>query len=295
MSNKKGIILAGGSGTRLFPITSSVNKHLLPVFNKPMVYYSLSVLMLADIKDYLIITSPQHINSFKNLFDDGQQLGISIQYAEQKEANGIAEAFKIGRKFIANDPITLILGDNILFGAGLRGKLQEVNFESKAAIFSYEVKDPERYGVVELDNNGRPKTIEEKPKTPKSRLAIPGLYMYPNDVIDKVNTLKPSARGELEITDLNKLYLEENRLQVIPLSRGYAWLDAGTERALLEASNFISAIEDRQGLRIGSIEEIAWQMGWITQSQLARLGESIAGSEYGRYLINISEYADEIY
>ena len=295
MANKKGIILAGGSGTRLFPITSSVNKHLLPVFNKPMVYYSLSVLMLADIKDYLIITSPQHINSFKNLFDDGQQLGISIQYAEQKEANGIAEAFKIGKKFIANDPVTLILGDNILFGAGLRGKLQEVNFESKAAIFSYEVKDPERYGVVELDNNGRPKTIEEKPKTPKSRLAIPGLYMYPNDVIDKVNTLKPSARGELEITDLNKLYLEENRLQVIPLSRGYAWLDAGTERALLEASNFISAIEDRQGLRIGSIEEIAWQMGWITQSQLARLGEAIAGSEYGRYLINISEYADEIY
>ena len=295
MGNKKGIILAGGSGTRLFPITTSVNKHLLPVFNKPMVYYSLSVLMLADIKEYLIITSPQHINSFKNLFNDGQQLGISIQYAEQKEANGIAEAFKIGRKFIANDPVTLILGDNILFGAGLRGKLQEVNFESKAAIFSYEVKDPERYGVVELDNNGRPKTIEEKPKTPKSRLAIPGLYMYPNDVIDKVNTLKPSARGELEITDLNKLYLEENRLQVIPLSRGYAWLDAGTERALLEASNFISAIEDRQGLRIGSIEEIAWQMGWITQSQLARLGESIAGSEYGRYLINISEYADEIY
>ena len=281
MANKKGIILAGGSGTRLFPITSSVNKHLLPVFNKPMVYYSLSVLMLADIKDYLIITSPQHINSFKNLFDDGQQLGISIQYAEQKEANGIAEAFKIGKKFI--------LGDNILFGAGLRGKLQEVNFESKAAIFSYEVKDPERYGVVELDNNGRPKTIEEKPKTPKSRLAIPGLYMYPNDVIDKVNTLKPSARGELEITDLNKLYLEENRLQVIPLSRGYAWLDAGTERALLEASNFISAIEDRQGLRIGSIEEIAWQMGWITQSQLAHLGQSIAGSEYGKYLINISE------
>ena len=242
-----------------------------------------------DIKDYLIITSPQHINSFKNLFDDGQQLGISIQYAEQKEANGIAEAFKIGKKFIANDPVTLILGDNILFGAGLRGKLQEVNFESKAAIFSYEVKDPERYGVVELDNNGRPKTIEEKPKTPKSRLAIPGLYMYPNDVIDKVNTLKPSARGELEITDLNKLYLEENRLQVIPLSRGYAWLDAGTERALLEASNFISAIEDRQGLRIGSIEEIAWQMGWITQSQLAHLGQSIAGSEYGKYLINISE------
>ena len=295
MANKKGIILAGGSGTRLFPITSSVNKHLLPVFNKPMVYYSLSVLMLADIKDYLIITNPQHINSFKNLFDDGQQLGISIQYAEQKEANGIAEAFKIGRKFIANDPVTLILGDNILFGAGLRGKLQEVNFESKAAIFSYEVKDPERYGVVELDNNGRPKTIEEKPKTPKSRLAIPGLYMYPNDVIDKVNTLKPSARGELEITDLNKLYLEENRLQVIPLSRGYAWLDAGTERALLEASNFISAIEDRQGLRIGSIEEIAWQMGWITQSQLARLGQSIAGSEYGKYLINISEYLYEIY
>ena len=289
MANKKGIILAGGSGTRLFPITSSVNKHLLPVFNKPMVYYSLSVLMLADIKDYLIITSPQHINSFKNLLDDGQQLGISIQYAEQKEANGIAEAFKIGKKFIANDPVTLILGDNILFGAGLRGKLQEVNFESKAAIFSYEVKDPERYGVVELDNNGRPKTIEEKPKTPKSRLAIPGLYMYPNDVIDKVNTLKPSARGELEITDLNKLYLEENRLQVIPLSRGYAWLDAGTERALLEASNFISAIEDRQGLRIGSIEEIAWQMGWITQSQLAHLGQSIAGSEYGKYLINISE------
>jgi glucose-1-phosphate thymidylyltransferase len=289
MANKKGIILAGGSGTRLFPITSSVNKHLLPVFNKPMVYYSLSVLMLADIKDYLIITSPQHINSFQNLFDDGQQLGISIQYAEQKEANGIAEAFKIGKKFIANDPVTLILGDNILFGAGLRGKLQEVNFESKAAIFSYEVKDPERYGVVELDNNGRPKTIEEKPKTPKSRLAIPGLYMYPNDVIDKVNTLKPSARGELEITDLNKLYLEENRLQVIPLSRGYAWLDAGTERALLEASNFISAIEDRQGLRIGSIEEIAWQMGWITQSQLAHLGQSIAGSEYGKYLINISE------
>ena len=289
MANKKGIILAGGSGTRLFPITSSVNKHLLPVFNKPMVYYSLSVLMLADIKDYLIITSPQHINSFKSLFDDGKQLGISIQYAEQKEANGIAEAFKIGKKFIANDPVTLILGDNILFGAGLRGKLQEVNFESKAAIFSYEVKDPERYGVVELDNNGRPKTIEEKPKTPKSRLAIPGLYMYPNDVIDKVNTLKPSARGELEITDLNKLYLEENRLQVIPLSRGYAWLDAGTERALLEASNFISAIEDRQGLRIGSVEEIAWQMGWITQSQLAHLGQSIAGSEYGKYLINISE------
>ena len=295
MADKKGIILAGGSGTRLFPITSSVNKHLLPVFNKPMVYYSLSVLMLADIKEYLIITSPEHVSNFKTLLNDGNQLGINIQYAEQQKANGIAEAFKIGREFIGNDPVTMILGDNILFGAGLRGKLQEIKFDNKAAIFSYEVKDPERYGVIELDSNNIPKTIEEKPKAPRSRLAIPGIYMYPNDVITKVESLKPSARGELEITDLNKLYLEEKRLQVIPLSRGYAWLDAGTERALLEASNFISAIEDRQGLRIGSIEEIAWQMGWITQSQLARLGESIAGSEYGRYLINISEYADEIY
>ncbi len=287
--NKKGIILAGGSGTRLFPLTMSVNKHMLPVFDKPMIYYSLSVLMLAGIREYLIITTARDLNGFKNLLKDGKQLGISIEYVVQKHPNGIAEAFILGEEFIGGDPIVLILGDNILFGVGLRGRLQNIEYGKEAVIFSYEVKDPERYGVIEIDELGRAISIEEKPEKPKSRLAIPGLYMYPNDVVDRVQDLQPSARGELEITDLNKIYLEEGRLKVISLSRGYAWLDAGTETALLDASNFISAIENRQGLRIGSIEEIAWQMGWISNGELSKLGASMAQSDYGKYLQNLSQ------
>lgn len=287
--NKKGIILAGGSGTRLFPLTMSVNKHMLPVFDKPMIYYSLSVLMLAGIREYLIITTARDLNGFKNLLKDGKQLGISIEYVVQKHPNGIAEAFILGEEFIGGDPIVLILGDNILFGVGLRGRLQNIEYDKEAVIFSYEVKDPERYGVIEIDELGKAISIEEKPEKPKSRLAIPGLYMYPNDVVDRVQDLQPSARGELEITDLNKIYLEEGRLKVISLSRGYAWLDAGTETALLDASNFISAIENRQGLRIGSIEEIAWQMGWISNGELSKLGASMAQSDYGKYLQNLSQ------
>ena len=277
-------ILAGGKGTRLFPLTLSINKHLLPVYDKPMIYYSLSALMLAGIRDYLIITTPQDVKGFEHLLKNGNQLGISIDYAAQTHPNGIAEAFILGETFIGNDPVVLMLGDNILFGVGLRGLLQNIESENSAVIFSYEVKDPERYGVIEIDDQGKPLSIEEKPKKPKSRLAIPGIYIYPNDVVELAQSLVPSSRGELEITDLNKIYLEEDRLKVISLSRGYAWLDAGTEKALLDASNFISVIENRQGLRVGSIEEIAWQMGWISDGDLARLGASMSTSDYGKYL-----------
>lgn len=282
--NKKGIILAGGSGTRLFPSTISVNKHLLPVFDKPMIYYSLSVLMLAGIREYLIITTPRDVEGFEQLLKNGQQLGIKINYAVQEHPNGIAEAFILGEDFIGNGPIALILGDNILFGVGLGRRLQKIESDKKAIIFSYEVKNPERYGVVEIDEDGNAISIEEKPNSPKSRLAIPGLYMYPNDVVKRAHALSPSARGELEITDINKGYMDEGRLKVISLSRGYAWLDAGTEAALLDASNFISAIENRQGLRIGSVEEVAWLMGWISIVELADMARSMSSSDYGKYL-----------
>ena len=282
--NKKGIILAGGSGTRLFPSTISVNKHLLPVFDKPMIYYSLSVLMLAGIREFLIITTPRDVEGFEQLLKNGQQLGIKINYAVQEHPNGIAEAFILGEDFIGNGPIALILGDNILFGVGLGRRLQKIESDKKAIIFSYEVKNPERYGVVEIDEDGNAISIEEKPNSPKSRLAIPGLYMYPNDVVKRAHALSPSARGELEITDINKGYMDEGRLKVISLSRGYAWLDAGTEAALLDASNFISAIENRQGLRIGSVEEVAWLMGWISIVELADMARSMSSSDYGKYL-----------
>ena len=285
---KKGIILAGGSGTRLFPSTISVNKHLLPVFDKPMIYYSLSVLMLAGIREYLIITTPRDVQGFEQLLKNGRQLGININYVVQEHPNGIAEAFILGEDFIGNDPVALILGDNILFGVGLGSRLQNIESNNHAIIFSYEVKNPGRYGVIEIDDDGNAISIEEKPENPKSRLAIPGLYMYPNDVVKRAQALSPSARGELEITDINKEYLEEGRLKVVSLSRGYAWLDAGTEAALLDASNFISAIENRQGLRIGSIEEVAWLMGWISNVELAELGSSMSSSDYGKYLQNLA-------
>ena len=287
--SKKGIILAGGSGTRLLPITAAVNKHLLPVYDKPMIYYSLSVLMLAGIRKFLMISTPRDQIKFQELLGDGGQLGISIDYAVQDAPNGIAESFLIGEKFVDEDPVSLILGDNIFFGVELGDRLRKIEIGGDAIIFSYKVKEPNRYGVVEFDNQGKVAALLEKPTNSASGLAVPGLYMYPGDVVDKAKQLSPSRRGELEITDLNNLYLNESRLKVLPLGRGYAWLDAGTDQALLDASNFVSAIENRQGLRFGCIEEISWQMGWIDTEQLRCLGQSLQSSEYGKYILWIAE------
>lgn len=284
----KGIILAGGSGTRLYPITRSVSKQILPVYDKPMIYYPLSVLMLAGIREILIISTPEDLHLYQTLLDDGSQLGLDLSYTIQPSPDGLAQAFLIGEEFIGNDSVCLILGDNIFYGQGLVQILQKAaSVEEGAIVFGYYVTDPERYGVVDFDPKGKVLSLEEKPALPKSNYAVTGLYFYDNDVIGKAKTLKPSKRGELEITDLNRLYLEEGKLKVSILGRGMAWLDTGTHESLLQASNYIHTIEQRQGLKISCIEEIAYVMGYINKDQFLILAEGLKKSAYGQYLLQI--------
>lgn len=285
----KGIILAGGSGTRLYPITQSISKQIIPIYDKPMIYYPLSVLMLSGIKEILVISTPRDIHLYSDLLGDGKQLGIDISYEIQPSPDGLAQAFIIGEKFIGKDSVCMILGDNIFYGYNFGKVLKEsVQLNDGAIVFGYYVIDPERYGVAEFDDNGKVISLEEKPKQPKSNYAVTGLYFYPNDVVAKAKGLKPSPRGELEITDLNKLYLEENRLGVKLLGRGMAWLDTGTHESLLQASNFIATIEQRQGLKVACIEEIAYREGFITKEQLLKLAQPLSRNQYGEYLVRIS-------
>lgn len=285
----KGIVLAGGSGTRLYPITKSISKQIIPVYDKPMIYYPLSVLMLAGIKDILVISTPKDIVLYKDLLGDGSQLGIQISYEIQPSPDGLAQAFIIGEKFIGKDNVCMVLGDNIFYGYSLGKILQDTaTLKDGAVVFGYYVKDPERYGVVEFDEKGNAISLEEKPAKPKSSYAVTGLYFYSNDVVEKAKTLKPSPRGELEITDLNRLYLNENRLKVELMGRGMAWLDTGTHDSLLQASNFIATIEQRQGLKVSCIEEIAFNNGFITKEQLLKLAEPMKKNQYGEYLINLA-------
>jgi glucose-1-phosphate thymidylyltransferase len=286
----KGIILAGGSGTRLYPITRSVSKQIIPVYDKPMIYYPLSVLMLAGIKEILLISTPTDIGLYEHLLGDGSQLGISISYKIQPSPDGLAQAFILGEEFIGDDNVCLILGDNIFYGYGFRGILEEAaGLKDGSIVFGYYVNDPERYGVVEFDPTGKVLSIEEKPEIAKSNYAVTGLYFYSNDVVEKAKNLKPSKRGELEITDLNRLYLNENRLNVKLLGRGFAWLDTGTHESLLQASNFIATIEQRQGLKVSCIEEIAYKKGFITKEQLLELAQPLSKNQYGQYLIHLAE------
>ncbi|MDD5618253.1 MAG: glucose-1-phosphate thymidylyltransferase RfbA [Candidatus Omnitrophica bacterium] len=288
-SNRKGIILAGGKATRMYPVTRAICKQMLPVYDKPLIYYSLSALMLAGIKDILIISSPNDIPRFKDLLGSGKELGLNIQYATQKEPKGIAEAFIIGEKFIGKDDVCLILGDNIFYGHGLSDLLKEVSLNNKGAlILGCYVKDPQRYGVIEFDKKQKVLKIEEKPKKPKSNWVVTGIYFYDNDVIKIAKGLKPSARGELEITDVNNEYLGQNKLRMKMLGRGYAWLDTGTHDSLIDASIFIKTIEERQGLKIGCIEEIAYKMGYIDKKGLFNLINSVS-KEYGQYLARLAE------
>lgn len=288
MPSIKGIILAGGSGTRLHPLTHVTSKQLLPVYDKPMIYYPLSVLMLAGIREVLIITTPQDAPMFQHLLGDGSQWGMSLQYREQPKPEGLAQAFIIGRDFVGHDPSCLILGDNIFYGHGLTDSLRAATTRTEGAtVFGYWVNDPERYGVAEFDKNGQVVGLVEKPKEPKSNYAVTGLYFYDNQVVDMARDLKPGARGELEITDINKLYLEKRQLRVEKLGRGIAWLDTGTHASLLQASNFIQTIEERQGLKISCPEEIAWSQGWISAEQLAEQAEPLRKSNYGEYLLKL--------
>jgi glucose-1-phosphate thymidylyltransferase len=283
----KGILLAGGSGTRLHPVTKGVSKQLLPVYDKPMVYYPLSVLMSAGINEVLLISTPTDLPAYQRLLEDGGQFGIQIQYAEQKAPNGLAEAFLIGEEFIGQDPVCLVLGDNIFYGEGLNVLMEEaVRQSDQATVFGYTVKDPQRYGVIDFDETGKALSIEEKPKHPKSDKAVVGLYFYPNKVVEIAKRVKPSARGELEITSVNQAFLESEKLQVKILGRGFAWLDTGTHESLIEAGQFIHTVEKRQGLKVGCLEEIAYQKGWISHDQLLTLAQDLSKTEYGQYLLD---------
>lgn len=285
----KGIILAGGSGSRLFPITRGVSKQLLPVYDKPMIYYPLSVLMLAGIREILVISTPEDLPIFKRILKDGTQLGLDFSFKEQPRPEGLAQAFIIGEEFIGSDTVGLILGDNIFYGPNLSRILQNaVKLKKGGLIFGYLVKDPERYGVVDFDSSGNVIGIEEKPKKPKSSYAVPGLYFYDNEVIEVAKTLKPSERGELEITDVNLSYLRQKKLKVELLGRGYAWLDTGTHEALQQAASYVQAIQERQGLKIACVEELAYRLGYITADQLANLAEDMTQNEYGQYLLEIA-------
>lgn len=286
----KGIILAGGSGTRLYPMTKSISKQILPIYDKPMIYYPLSVLMLAGIREVLIISTPRDLRCFEELLQDGKELGMSITYKVQEKPNGLAEAFIIGEEFIGKDGVALVLGDNIFFGQAFSPILKEAaKLKKGAEIFGYLVKDPRAYGVVEFDKDRNVISIEEKPENPKSKYAVPGLYFYDNSVIEKAKSIKPSKRGELEITDLNRLYLEEKSLKVNLLGRGFAWLDTGTHKNLLQASNFIETIQERQGNYVACIEEIAYRNGWITKEELLKLAEPLLKTDYGKYLVEVAE------
>lgn len=286
----KGIILAGGSGTRLYPMTKSISKQILPIYDKPMIYYPLSVLMLAGIREVLIISTPRDLRCFEELLQDGKELGMSITYKVQEKPNGLAEAFIIGEEFIGKDSVALVLGDNIFFGQAFSPILKKAaKLKKGAEIFGYLVKDPRAYGVVEFDKDRNVISIEEKPENPKSKYAVPGLYFYDNSVIEKAKSIKPSKRGELEITDLNRLYLEEKSLKVNLLGRGFAWLDTGTHKNLLQASNFIETIQERQGNYVACIEEIAYRNGWITKEELLKLAEPLLKTDYGKYLVEVAQ------
>lgn len=290
----KGIILAGGKGTRLYPITKSISKQIVPIYDKPMIYYPLSVLMLAGIKDILLITSPEHIHMYEDLLGDGNQIGLNITYAIQEEPRGLAEAFIIGEDFIGSDDVALILGDNIFYGYGFTGRLERAQkIREGATIFGYHVTNPEEFGVVEFDVQDKVISLEEKPKKPKSNYAVPGLYFYDNEVIDIAKNIEPSDRGELEITAVNNEYLRRDKLKVQLLGRGMAWLDTGTHKGLLEAANFVEAVQNRQGLYIACIEEIAYIKGYIDQSQLKALAQPLLKTDYGDYLMRIAQSNDE--
>ena len=284
----KGIILAGGSGTRLYPLTKSISKQIMPIYDKPMIYYPLSVLMLANIKEVLIISTERDLPVFKELLKDGSELGLKLEYKVQEKPNGLAEAFIIGEEFIGEDNVALILGDNIFYGSGFRGLVEEAaKLESGAIVFGYPVKDPRAYGVVEFDETGKAISLEEKPENPKSNYAIPGLYFYDNTVVEKAKNVKPSARGEIEITTVNEMYLSEEKLNVKNLGRGVAWLDTGTHDALLEAANFVQTVQKRQGFYIACIEEIAYQKEWISPEKLKELAKPMMKTSYGQYLVDL--------